>query len=84
MANFNLDPLRYQSEVLHKGLNYERPPVTIDTTKHWFDLRKQPGGISKWAFLPKRLTAQQKFLDLSAKVFGKKFPSPIALAPVGV
>jgi lactate 2-monooxygenase len=37
----------------------------------------------RWAFLPKRLTGQTKFPDLSVKLFGKTYPYPIALCPVG-
>lgn len=38
----------------------------------------------KWAFIPKRLTGQNKMPDLSVEIFGEKFAYPIGVDPVGV
>lgn len=38
----------------------------------------------RWAFLPNRLTGQDKFPDLGVELFGKRYMYPIALCPVGV
>lgn len=99
-------PLDYASEVYEKGLKYQRPPITFDTTQ-WEPRAKEilskeswnylggNGGTGqadennriafrRWAILPKRLTGQQVFPDLSVKLFGKTYQYPIALCPVGV
>jgi lactate 2-monooxygenase len=104
--HIDVDPLHYQSEVLKKGLGYERPPLTFDTTQ-WEALagkilsanarnylfgnsgtgqtcENNLSAFRKWAFIPKRLTGQQKLPDLSVSLFGKKYIYPIAVAPVGV
>jgi lactate 2-monooxygenase len=39
--------------------------------------------FKKWAFIPRRLVPAG-FPDLSVKLFGKEYPYPIAIAPVGV
>lgn len=39
--------------------------------------------FQKWAFVPKRLVPSG-FPDLSVEPFGKKYPYPLALAPIGV
>ena len=101
-----LAPLNYQTEVYKKGLRYERPCLTFDTTlwerkakeilpRDPFNYVNGNAGTGqsdannttpfrKWAFLPKRLTRQDKFPDLSVELFGKTYDYPIALCPVGV
>ena len=38
----------------------------------------------KWGFVPNRLTGAKNFPDLSVELFGKRYPYPIAICPVGV
>jgi lactate 2-monooxygenase len=46
--------------------------------------RKNREAFAKWSIVPKRLVKTNGLPDLSVKVFGEKYPFPIALAPVGV
>lgn len=101
-----LAPLNYQTEVFRKGVRYERPPLTFDTTL-WAQKAKEilsrdafnyvngnagtdqseannTTAFRRRAFLPKRLTGQDKFPDLSVELFGKTYAFSIGLCPVGV
>lgn len=100
------NPVDYETETFLKGLQYERPPFTFDSTKWAAEAKSKlalgawnyvngsagTGGsddnnvaaFKRWNFFPRRLTGQQKFPDLSVKMFGETFPYPIGVGPVGV
>jgi lactate 2-monooxygenase len=46
--------------------------------------RKNREAFAKWSIVPKRLIKTSGLPNLSTKVFGEKYPFPIAVAPVGV
>ncbi|PON21737.1 L-lactate dehydrogenase (cytochrome) [Trichoderma gamsii] len=98
-------PLAYEAEVYRKGLKFERPPFTFQTTD-WEPQAKEVlsasawgyvygsagqrethnknlAAFKKWGIIPNRLV-DANYPDLSTTLFGEKFQSPIAIAPVGV
>jgi lactate 2-monooxygenase len=46
--------------------------------------QKNRAAFAKWSIVPSRLVKTNALPDLSTTVLGKKFPFPIAVAPVGV
>lgn len=46
--------------------------------------RKNRSAFQSWSVIPSRLVPSADFPDLSTTLFGKKYSSPIAIAPVGV
>jgi lactate 2-monooxygenase len=46
--------------------------------------RKNREAFAKWSIVPRRMVKTTNFPDLSATVFGKRIPVPIAMAPIGV
>ena len=108
MQNGKADPtpFDYQVDVFQKGLQFQRPPITFDTTQ-WEPKAKKVmsensrnyvsgnagtgssdennrAAFRKWGFVPNRLTGAKEFPDLSVTLFGKKYPFPVAICPVGV
>ncbi|KAK6208323.1 hypothetical protein LQW54_006947 [Pestalotiopsis sp. IQ-011] len=80
---FTFKPLDWE-RLAEERMSAESKGYVVGSAGTGETARKNRAAFARWSIVPRRLVKTDGFPDLSADVFGRRHPFPVACAPVGV